>query len=264
MLPQLLPAHHTAAWPARAWTAQLLAAALPGRPLDLGTDPPSSATLPAYLASPTPAGYIFDDTILDERPDLAAQCPPLSPPPPAASFPPIPRGAEGCYLTHITSFPALRPRWRWLLVGHPGAGFGMHVDPHATCAYNTLLAGRKRWALLPPSTPAPLAAPRPSESAAAWFRDTLPALPAAAAAQLLLLEQAPGETLLIPAGWWHVALTVGAEASVAVTANFLARGEFEGELAKLLESSPGAARAWAARVRAAGLPFTAPAGLDGV
>jgi hypothetical protein len=230
--------------------------ALAARLFDLGKADHAEMTLAAYLASPS-TEYVFDARVLDEHPALAAAVElPFSPPPPPP-FPAIPRTREADYLHHLSSFPALRPDWRWLLVGHPGAGFGMHVDPNATHAWNTLLRGRKRWAFLPPGTPPEVAAPDDdcAPPAREWFASALPRL-RAAGVEPLLLEQAAGETVLVPSGWWHTALTVGEEVSVAVTANFLCRGNFEREARALARTAPAAAAAWAERVAAAGLPFT--------
>jgi histone arginine demethylase JMJD6 len=131
----------------------------------------------------------------------------------------------------------------------------MHVDPHATHAWNVLLTGCKRWALLPPTTPPEVAAPDPAAPASAWFAIQLPRV-VAAGVEVVQFEQGAGETVCIPAGWWHAAMTVGGEVSVGVTANFLCRAAFEERLAALAASAPAAAAAWAARVRAAGLPFS--------
>ncbi|OEL37244.1 F-box protein [Dichanthelium oligosanthes] len=43
-----------------------------------------------------------------------------------------------------------RPAFRWLIIGPERSGASWHVDPGLTSAWNTLLCGRKRWALYPP------------------------------------------------------------------------------------------------------------------
>ena len=39
----------------------------------------------------------------------------------------------------------------WALISNAGSGSSFHVDPFNSSAWNTLLQGRKRWALYPPS-----------------------------------------------------------------------------------------------------------------
>ena len=248
--------------------------------------------------------YIFDADFGEAAPELASAYEPAVP----LAFP-----SEDGYLMHLSSMRALRRPWRWLLISAPGAGFAVHVDPHATAAWNALIYGRKAWALLPPATEVghvlPSRAPRacscsasadaaasnencrngscsccgscgdelpPNEATArAWFASVLPGLRRIPVTGLVEFEQAPGEVLFIPAGWWHAALTVGDTAAVGVTANFMTEAGCAATLAAL-EAGAGAggdddrdgasgaaagralAAAWRARVLAAGLPLREP------
>ena len=338
-----------ASWPAArgAWAVARLCERFPAHEWDMGLESGVTTTLPAFLREhragveaaakggpaappaglPAPARYIFDDTFGEALPELLRDfdIPPIFPP------------SERDPLTYLSVVPALRPRYRWLLVGVPGSGFTIHQDPFGTSAWNTLLeGGRKRWALLPPTTPlglvlpslggggggggsgddvgsdAPLRNPnQPQEpppywaapdsadgdsdagvelpeheaSAAAWFAHVLPRLRERARAEfglrddaelgLLEVEQRPGDTLFIPAGWWHVALTLppgeeeeeergggheppsGGERglTVAVTYNYMPSCGFAAALLRLA-ARPGGARAayrWCRRAADAGL-----------
>ena len=61
---------------------------------------------------------------------------------------------------------------RWLVLGPARSGSGLHIDPLATSAWNTLLGGTKRWALFPPGTPRHLVLPKEpgvEREAVSWF-----------------------------------------------------------------------------------------------
>ena len=77
---------------------------------------------------------------------------------------------------------AVRPPYRWLLVGPPRSGSGIHHDPLATSAWNTCVFGHKRWILFHPSTPREIVRPDNIEElwpghlggAIAWFEHVYP------------------------------------------------------------------------------------------
>jgi hypothetical protein len=70
---------------------------------------------------------------------------------------------------------ARAPCCRWVVIGPARSGSGLHIDPLATSAWNTLLGGHKRWALFPPGTPKHLVLPKGVErEAAAWFTHVYP------------------------------------------------------------------------------------------
>lgn len=101
----------------------------------------------------------------------------------------------------------------WLLVGPSGSGTPMHNHPFSV-GWCTLLRGVKLWVLLPPGAPPEalcvgehnVHSEEEDLSALAWM------LLWGGGAQLppgaVTVLQRPGETVFLPAGWWHCVLNV--------------------------------------------------------
>ncbi|CAL5385904.1 unnamed protein product [Camellia sinensis] len=126
-----------------------------------------------------------------------------------------------------------RPAFRWLIIGPERSGASWHVDPALTSAWNTLLSGRKRWALYPPGR-VPLGVTVhvneedgdvnvETPSSLQWWLDFYPLL--ANEDKPIECTQLPGETIFVPSGWWHCVLNL--ETTVAVTQNFVNSANFE-------------------------------------
>ncbi|KAL3733117.1 hypothetical protein ACJRO7_022611 [Eucalyptus globulus] len=126
-----------------------------------------------------------------------------------------------------------RPPYRWLIIGPERSGASWHVDPALTSAWNTLLCGKKRWALYPPGK-VPLGVTVhvneddgdvnvQNPSSLQWWLDFYPLL--ANEDKPIECTQLPGETIFIPSGWWHCVLNL--ETTVAVTQNFVNSKNFE-------------------------------------
>lgn len=126
-----------------------------------------------------------------------------------------------------------RPPFRWLIVGPERSGASWHVDPALTSAWNTLLCGRKRWALYPPGK-VPLGVTVhvneddgdvniDTPSSLQWWLDFYPLL--SDEDKPIECTQLPGETIFVPSGWWHCVLNL--ETTVAVTQNFVNSKNFE-------------------------------------
>jgi len=163
---------------------------------------------------------------------------------------------------------------RWLLAGAAGSGSCFHVDPFNTSAWNTVISGSKRWALYPPSQPLPLPGMRGGGSAqppsdAGWFFDArrtsdavwgltsrfhwggfaergalgmrryfaevLPRLPPAQRPLQCMARK--GDTVFLPAGWWHAVLNV--EDALAVTQNFATARSGGAQVEQELALRPG-------------------------
>lgn len=50
---------------------------------------------------------------------------------------------------------AVRPSFRWILVGPPRSGSTWHKDPNHTSAWNALISGEKKWIMYPPDVTPP-------------------------------------------------------------------------------------------------------------
>ncbi|KAL8487909.1 hypothetical protein ACS0TY_024268 [Phlomoides rotata] len=126
-----------------------------------------------------------------------------------------------------------RPPFRWLIIGPERSGASWHVDPGLTSAWNTLLCGRKRWALYPPGRVPSGVTVHVNEddgdvnietpSSLQWWLDFYPLL--ADNDKPIECTQLPGETIYVPSGWWHCVLNL--ETTIAVTQNFVYSKNFE-------------------------------------
>ena len=172
-----------------------------------------------------------------------------------------------------------RPPYRWFVLGPPRSGSGCHVDPLATSAWNALILGHKRWALLPPETPTRLVKPPGVErEAATWFRAVLPRLrvlhlrkhganksldvpdadsdDVASSLPPLTEEdvtsftelheciQHPGDVLYVPHGWHHAVLNGPDDFSVAVTQNYVSTANFTDAYAICMKKRPKMTKRW--------------------
>ena len=140
-----------------------------------------------------------------------------------------------------------RPPYKWLLVGPQRSGTCSHIDPLATSAWNTLISGRKYWAVFPPNVTKEFAKCKKyirkneDDEAINYFVDHLPRLKHAYMndtsgkvhresfnsnypCPFVEFVQGPGDTVYVPGGWWHAVLNV--EDSIAITQNFCSKQNF--------------------------------------
>ena len=117
-----------------------------------------------------------------------------------------------------------RPPYRWVVMGPARSGSAVHTDPLETSAWNALLSGHKYWVLYPPETPKGAIKPQLQDEthiggAPQWFTDVLPKTfrPEWPHARPIVILQRPGETMYVPAGWWHAVLNL--DTTIAVTHN---------------------------------------------
>lgn len=121
-----------------------------------------------------------------------------------------------------------RPPFRWFAIGAQGSGCDVHQDPPLTCAWNALLHGRKRWALLHPSLMEEDVGVNDiidDEPTAVWFVETLPKIAERHPGCVYVVDATPGSVIFVPPGWWHATWNVST-VSVAVTHNLVSFDAF--------------------------------------
>lgn len=120
----------------------------------------------------------------------------------------------------------IRPDYRWLILGPARSGSVFHKDPNGTSAWNSVISGRKYWIMFPPKAPPPGVSTDVEQSevtqpisVAEWFLGGFYKQTLAERDDFLQAITYPGETMYVPAGWWH--LVVNLEESLAMTGNFV-------------------------------------------
>jgi len=84
------------------------------------------------------------------------------------------------------------------------------------------LAGHKKWAIFPPGTDEKYLKTLGTSSysktpATYWWQDIAPNI--GSAEGMIECIQGPGETIFVPAGWWHTVLNL--DFTIAITENLL-------------------------------------------
>lgn len=121
---------------------------------------------------------------------------------------------------------AIRPDFRWLVIGPERTGAPWHTDPARTSAWNSLVKGRKRWAIYPPDLPPPgVQIGKNGENrehamnmtSLMWYLHVYPTLTPEQKPWEVIQEE--GDTIYVPSGWWHLVLNL--DVTIAVTQNFV-------------------------------------------
>ncbi|RLN52197.1 hypothetical protein BBJ29_000799 [Phytophthora kernoviae] len=121
---------------------------------------------------------------------------------------------------------SVRPDFRWIVIGPQRTGAPWHQDPARTSAWNSLVKGRKRWAIYPPGSPPPgVNVGKNGEyresgldmPSLMWYLHVYPTL--TPDQKPLEIIQEEGETIYVPNGWWHLVLNL--DLTIAVTQNFV-------------------------------------------
>ncbi|KAL6766636.1 hypothetical protein ACKKBG_A36795 [Auxenochlorella protothecoides x Auxenochlorella symbiontica] len=216
-------------WPAmQKWGREYLAEKLAGHSVLVGDAPMSFEGYCAYADAQSDELplYLFDKGFAERCPDLGAdyQVPEVF--------------SEDLFAVLGPG----RPDHRWLIVGPARSGSTFHQDPNATCAWNAVVRGSKKWVMYPPHATPP--GVRPSADGAdvaspvsltEWFLSFYDHRAAGGRAPAECVVR-PGEVLFVPRQWWHLAINL--EESIAVTQNYVSTANLRHVLAFLSSRNP--------------------------
>lgn len=188
-------------WPAlKKWDRAYLARELRGHPVMVGDAPMRFEDYCAYADSQEDELplYLFDRRFATHAPRLAEDY----------------RVPEPFAEDLFSVLGDARPDHRWIIIGPSRSGSTFHQDPNATCAWNAVVSGSKKWVLYPPSVTPP--GVRPSADGAdvaspvslpEWFLSFYEHKAAAGRAPAECVVRA-GEILFVPRQWWHLAINL--------------------------------------------------------
>jgi cupin-like protein len=202
-------------WPAvETWTPEYFATRVGHKNVTVDGATYTVAQLADLIADSSPAApapYLRAQKVVDVFQELADD---LQPP----QFFSLPNWAESRLLP-----PSLRrARLHEILFGGRGAGFHvLHYDKDHLHAFVSQLYGGKEFFLYAPdqSQYLYLKASAPNQSSVDIFAPDLERHPRFSKAQQIRLELGPGETIFVPAGWWHTTRMPGP--SISVTWNMV-------------------------------------------
>jgi hypothetical protein len=81
----------------------------------------------------------------------------------------IPKYFQEDFFDHDELMRKFYPNNRHLIIGGERTGTNLHFDPKGTSAWNTLLVGRKKWALFPPGTDMDYIQKNPFSYLSIWY-----------------------------------------------------------------------------------------------